>query len=314
MVSFKKSALIASMALMSFAQQASANATLTFGDVRIGVQSLGALGGNGVGISFAGVGDAIMPGCLCEGWGASYDSVFGYSGNENGGDINVSALSFSSTASTAVSSVLVGSSLSVTQAYAPSASAGLFKNTVTLTNTGVSTVSDVRYSRSMDWDIPPTTFSEYVTINRGTSSNLLFSNDNGFATPNPLENPSDIASGTRNVSFVDSGPNDHGAFFTFGFGALAAGESKTFNIFYGATASEASALSALGTVGAEVFSLGQSSSGGQMTGSPATYIFGFSGVGGAPVIPAVPEPETYAMLLAGLGLLGAAARRKKTQA
>ena len=56
--------------------------------------------------------------------------------NENGGDINVTALSFSSTASTAVSSVLVGSSLSVTQAYAPSASAGLFKNTVTLTNTG----------------------------------------------------------------------------------------------------------------------------------------------------------------------------------
>lgn len=314
MVTIKKSAMIASLALMSFAQQASANATLTFGDVSIGVQTLGALGGNGVGISFASVGDAIMPGCLCEGWGASYDSVYGYSGNSNGGNVNVSALSFTSTATTAVSSVRVGSSLSVTQAYAPSTSAGLFKNTVTLTNTGGSAMADVRYSRSMDWDIPPTTFSEYVTINRGTSSNLLFSNDNGFGTPNPLVNPSDIASGTSDVNFVDSGPNDHGAFFTFGFGALGAGESKTFNIFYGATASEASALSALGTVGAEVYSLGQSGSGGQASGSPATFIFGFSGVGGAPVIPAVPEPETYAMLLAGLGLLGAAARRKKAQA
>ncbi|TXT22552.1 MAG: hypothetical protein FD134_2457, partial [Gallionellaceae bacterium] len=28
--------------------------------------------------------------------------------------------------------------------------------------------------------------------------------------------------------------------------------------------------------------------------------------------PAVPEPETYAMLLAGLGLLGFVGRRKKT--
>jgi hypothetical protein len=314
MVIFKKTALIASLALVSFAQQASASATLTFGDVRLGVQDLGALGGNGVGISFAGVGDAIMPGCLCEGWGASYGSVYGYSGNANGGNVNVSALGFTSTATTAVSSVRVGSSLSITQAYAPSASAGLFKNTVTLTNTGSSSIADVRYARAMDWDIPPTTFSEYVTINRGTSSNLLFSNDNGFATPNPLVNPDDRSSGTRNVSFVDSGPNDHGAFFTFGFGALAAGESKTFNIFYGATASESAALSALSTVGAEVFSLGQSGSGGQLTGSPATFIFGFSGVGGTPVIPAVPEPETYAMLLAGLGVLGAAARRKKAQA
>ena len=32
---------------------------------------------------------------------------------------------------------------------------------------------------------------------------------------------------------------------------------------------------------------------------------------GAPSIAAVPEPETYAMLVAGLGLLGAMARRKK---
>jgi type IV pilus assembly protein PilY1 len=129
-----------------------------------------------------------------------------------------------------------------------------------------------------------------------------------------LVNPDDLSAGTRNVSFVDSGPADHGAFFTFGFGALAAGESRTFNIYYGAAATESAALSALGTVGAEVFSLGQSGAGGQITGSPATYIFGFSGVGGTPVIPSVPEPETYAMLLAGLGLLGAAARRKKSQA
>ncbi|MES1988735.1 MAG: PEP-CTERM sorting domain-containing protein [Pseudomonadota bacterium] len=163
----------------------------------------------------------------------------------------------------------------------------------------------------MDWDVPPTPFSEFVTINRGTSTALLFSNDNGFATPNPLSNPGELSSGTTNVNFADSGPNDHGAYFTFSFGALAAGESKTFNIFYGAADNESNAFSALSKVGAEVYSLGQSNTvGGPSAGTPSTFIFAFSGVGGTPVSP-VPEPETYAMLLAGLSLVGFAARRKK---
>ena len=33
----------------------------------------------------------------------------------------------------------------------------------------------------------------------------------------------------------------------------------------------------------------------------------------SPTVTAVPEPETYAMLLAGLGVLGAAARRKQKE-
>ena len=33
----------------------------------------------------------------------------------------------------------------------------------------------------------------------------------------------------------------------------------------------------------------------------------------ATVVPSVPEPETYAMLLAGLGLMGAVARRRKAK-
>lgn len=311
MFKLNKFAFLAAIALTSVAQIASADAVLTSGDVSIGVKSMGALGGGGVGLALSGVGDAITPGCLCEGWGASADAFKGWSANDNGGNSNVSLVSFTSSASTASSVVKIGA-LQVRQDYAPSTASGLFKDTVTLTNTSGASFADVRYSRSMDWDIAPTEFSEYVTINRGTAANLLFSNDNGFATPDTLVNPGALVSGTNNVNFADSGPSDHGAFFTFAFGALAAGESKIFNIFYGATRSESLALSALASVGAEVYSLGQSSGGGQITGAPATYVFGFSGVGGDPISP-VPEPETYAMLLSGLGLMAGFARRRKKQ-
>jgi len=303
--------LIAALSAIAMTPAHAGQVITTAGGVSLGIQDMGALGEQSVGISLAGLGDGIMPGCLCEGWGAAIGAEAGWSGNSNGGNSNVSLVSFASGVNAATSIVDIGTSLRVSQAYGLSSSTALVKNTVTLTNlTGSAAV--LRYTRVMDWDIPPTAFNEYVTIGGVGASKLVFSGDDGFATPNPLSNPSALVAGTSNVNVVDSGPADHGAFFTFDFGSVEAGKSVTFDIFYGAAASERAAMAALGEVGAEVYSLGQNSqAGGASDGTPGTYIFGFAGVGGTPV-PAVPEPETYALMLAGVGVVALMARRRRT--
>ena len=228
-------------------------------------------------------GEATAPGCLCEGWGAGdgATSVRGWASVHTGGVVNLSVESFTATASEAVSTVLVDGILRVTQDYHPSPDTpNLYEVDVTLENISASAIADLRYTRGMDWDIPPTTFNEYVTI-QGTAAatDVLLAVDNGFNTVDPLGFHSPIlATG----DFVDSGPADHGAHFDFGFGALGAGESKSFRIFYGAAADEADALAALAAVGAEVYSFGQQA-GDPVGGTPNTFIFAFAGVGGTPL-------------------------------
>lgn len=258
--------------------------------------------------------DATTPGCLCEGWGVSANiGTTSYSANasvDTGGINNLTVSSFLTDAtagkgSFATSQVTLTNlpGLSITQDYRVSPStAALFENKVTITNTTGSDIADLRYVRAMDWDIPPTEFSELVTIGGVTTTSFLeTSHDNGFNNVNPLAGDSPLNSATLNVDFTDDGPSDHGAYFKFNFGGLAAGASREFSIFYGAAPSESAANLALGAAAIELYSFGQSNGNGS-TGTPATYIFGFKGVGGTAVIPpstAVPEPFTIVGTLIG---------------
>ncbi|WP_243360746.1 PEP-CTERM sorting domain-containing protein [Fundidesulfovibrio terrae] len=266
--------------------------------------------------------DATAPGCLCEGWGVSANNAAsGYANVSTDGVQNLTVQSFTSSATNITSVVTLTSlpDLKVTQAYSPTAAVpnSLFVDHVTIQNTGASALTDVKYVRVMDWDIPPTEFSEFVTI-KGTATTTLLelSHDNGFATANPLGATAALTSGTTNTDFTDVGPSDHGAYFRFNFGTLAAGDSYSFDIFYGAAATESAALAALGLVGTELYSLGQSSTtGGPTLGTPATFMFAFKGVGGSIIIPppsAVPEPTT--LLLLGGGVVAMLARRRSRKA
>lgn len=234
--------------------------------------------------------DSTAPGCLCEGWGVAVTRSDGGRAagfaNEAAGSGGLTGGVFTSSATSATSRIgMSDAPVVVTHAYGVSLAPNLFQGNITITNTGATAVSDVVYRRAMDWDVPNTEFHEFVT-HRGVTANLesnggtvRYASDNGFASSNPLLDAGYMSAGTINTDFIDSGPADHGSVFDFAFGTLEAGESRTFNIYYGAAANEAAALAALDTVNAEVFSLGQSGGPSGVNDDAPTFIFAFGGVG-----------------------------------
>ncbi len=224
------------------------------------------------------------PGCQCEAWGAADNStgVTGQASRDSGGVVNLSLVSFTSSPTTAVSTVDVGGTLRVTHDYHPSpATPNLFEVLVSITNTSANPV-ELLYRRVMDWDIFPTAFDEFVTIDHGTAANLFRTNTNGFMVGDPLTFD---GAGYVPGPVTDAGPLDHGAMFDFNFGTLPPDETMTFKTFYGAAATETAAAAAVVAVGAEAFSFGQPNvPGGPDLGQPNTFIFAFAGIGGEPIL------------------------------
>jgi type IV pilus assembly protein PilY1 len=315
-------ALSAAAGVLAASTGAQAQAIIDQGTIQLGVDTLGQLniykgaypsagGTTPVGLRDLRTGyESTSPGCLCEGWGVA-DTTNGYSGyaNNSSGTAGLTFVSFvafgsgqanANSVATSVRTKSTVGNLLITHAFTASASTDLYQALVTIKNTGTTATGDLVYRRTMDWDIEPTPFNEYSTI-QGVGGNVS-ANDNGFCSSDPLSGCGQIlASG----NFIDSGPTDHGANFDFTFAPLAAGASRSFLIFYGASPTEAAALAALTAVGANVYSFGQNS-GDINGGNGSTFIFAFRGVGGS----TVPEPASWALMIAGFGLVGAAMRRK----
>lgn len=255
-------------------------------------------------------GDATAPGCLCEGWGvANADTSTGEFAtfadiSADGGAVNMTVQpgTMVTNATGQIKPESVGSAfrsivrdgsgrVEVTHDYNPSAiSSNLYEVTVTIDNIGTVAIGDLRYRRVMDWDIPPTTFNEWVKIHVGTASGLLRATTDGFQSANPLSSPGPdvgVPPTTLTPGSPDyfSGPTDQGALFDFILGRLDPGKRVRIVIFYGGAVNEAQALAALATVGAEVYSLGYptTEAGGPSIDGPNVFIFGFKGVSGADV-------------------------------
>lgn len=322
--------IILFMVMVIAPSYAHAQAVLTSANnkVRIGINTTGDLNAGspytGLAYNFSGQAgisgyqDALTPGCACEAWGVAANGREGQIGRQTG-NINISSLSaVTGTGSyTSVTSLSDLRGLTVTQQFseaASSSSGALFVNRVTISNTTSATMADVRYARAMDWDVPPTTFSEFTTFKGvSTTKTLLRSTDNGFASALPISGMRDGGRSGPINGDGSTGPSDHGAFFIFGFGDLAAMSSYTFNIYYGAGSDQVDALNLLSNVSPELYNLGQSNVSGVRAIDRPTYVFAFSGVGGSVVVPsAIPEPSTWALMALGFGSVAWVMRRRRT--
>ena len=256
--------------------------------------------------------DATTPGCLCEGWGAGGVDQFGrqFHGEADeatvggGGANNLEVKSFVVDETSIDSIVWIKDRdgnpvMEVKHQFGPSSLRPdeLFEAVVTITNISGSTLTKVKYNRTMDWDIPPTEYSEIVTIVGAAASHasrtnpkIYRSGNNGFRNPNVFGSASSYKKNPMRKINRDKermGPADHGFTSTFDFDPLICGEAHTFKIYYGAAESRALMVAALNEEGVSIYSLGEPNN--RRSRSTVTYGFGFKGVSGTALAPTLPE-------------------------
>jgi hypothetical protein len=296
------------------------------GTIQLGITEVGKLGTLGstlspveeqamVGLRYLPTGnEAITHGCACEGWGAGNGATgtFGFSGTFGNDNENFTSNTFEGDEQTAVTVNIIADELSVAHRFAPSGNANLYEISVTLTNISTSDMTDVRYTRTIDWDIEPTIGNEVISLGGvSDAASLLRISTEPDASPNPASTRNQILSGIDTIA-----PGDLGTTFDFAFGTLRQGESLTFKMFYGAAENQTLALTALGSVAAELYAIASAACdadiGGVGCAAPSNaFMVGFSGIGGTPLTTGdVPIPAGSILLISGLVGLGGLSRKR----
>ena len=191
--------------------------------------------------------------------------------------------------------------LEVTHLYGPTVGAtnkNLFQGLVTITNISGGTLKDVRYRRTMDWDVIENVMNPLVdavgiksSASGGNYPKIWNYCDNGGednADANPFAACKPYNSATLNQDYTGLNGQGYssagtGSSFDFQFGELFCNESATFYIYYGAGDSRATISNAMSTVGATMYSMGY-----DPNYPTLAYAFGFKGVSGTAVAPALP--------------------------
>lgn len=226
--------------------------------------------------------DFLGPGCPCDGWGIGDPSNAGSVGfaDEATGIGGLELAGFYHTASVASSEVVAGDTFRVSHSYTPVPTRpDLYEDEITITNVGTSPVQETLYRRVADWDMEPTAFDEFVTIEASSgATKLRSSTDDGFASPDPLA-PEESLGATGN--FYRFGPLDQGAQFNFDLGPLAPRGTVSLTEYIGAAPNQTVAYKDLKAIGAQAYSLGEPDlPGAALLGAPNTAILAFTGIGG----------------------------------
>lgn len=280
----------------------------------MGVFDHGGLGFSGVGLSRPVTGDAITPGCLCEGWGVASGGVGNYSYGGSTSGLSGASFVAGATPDQGVSMVTTSTGLTVKHTYSQTASGNLFKVVVSIANATGAAVSDLRYARTLDWDVPPGHFTDdFTTIWTGAPGgapvgNVLHTSFDPFAAPNPMVERNYVFGGPPNANATDQ-TGDLGAYFILSFGALADGATREFTTFIGAARDTASLLADFAANGVGAYSYSYDNDG------PAAFGWGFGGAGiGVPPIGGTPVPAPATLALLGAGLMGLASLRRRQAA
>jgi type IV pilus assembly protein PilY1 len=199
------------------------------------------------------------------------------------------------TKSTAKTTVKVtGEPLKITHDFQPSTKTdNLYEISVTYENlSATKTLTDLRYRRVMDFDVPPNIFDECISIfySGGTNPKYLeYAHNDGFLDVNPTNN---VSGNTRGLGpcpgncpsggEMDYGPKDQGALFNLFFEnvSIPPGGKFDFKIYYGAAETKTAADAAVNAVGATMGAYAFNAVGGSCSASdgsnPGVFIFAFS--------------------------------------